>query len=277
MILTPSAEEMFARADQLPQIPHVLQKVVASLRDEDVALADLADLVHNDPVISANVLRLANSSYYGSSRRVASIHQAITLIGLTAFRNRVIATSLSHTFPRVGGVELAEFWRGSILVANLAHIIGQNLEFDREMLFSAGLMHGIGQLLICLCRTDVARILFDRSVGLEDQRHLELGLLQTSHFEVGMELARRWNFPGSIQTAIGHYDSPRDDNLPAQVVHVAFLIAWGIQEGLPLSDLLRKIPPAMLARLHIDKDWLEEQGEVFDLLLDESAELVRAG
>jgi HD-like signal output (HDOD) protein len=273
--MTPSAEEMFARADQLPQIPHVLQEVVASLRNEDVALADLADLVHNDPVISANVLRLANSSYYGASRRVASIHQAITLIGLTAFRNRVIAASLSCTFPRIGGVELADFWRGSMLVASLAHIIGQNLESDREMLFSAGLMHGIGQLLICLCRPDVAQILFDRSVGLEDQRYLELSLLQTSHFEVGMELARRWNFPGGIQSAIGHYDSPPEDNLPAQVVHVAFLIASGIQTGLPLSDLLLNIPPALLTRLHIDKAWLEEQGEVFDLLLDESAELVR--
>lgn len=272
--MSPSVEEMFARAGELPQVPHVMQEVVASLRDEDVSLSSLADLVHNDPVISANVLRLANSSYYGAGRRVASIHQAITLIGLTAFRNRVIASSLSGAFPRIGGIELADFWRTSMLVANLAHIIGQGLKSDREVLFSAGILHGIGQLLVFLCRPDLAPALNDPGVSLDQRRQFERSLLPCDHFELGMELARRWNFPESIQSAIGRYDAPPPEDLPAQVVHVAFLIADGIQRGLPFSDLLAGISPDMLARLHIDKEWLEEQGEVFDLLLDESAALV---
>jgi len=274
--MNPTAEEMFAQADQLPQIPKVMQEVVASLRNEDVSFSELAALVHNDPVISANVLRLANSSYYGVGRNVANISQAINLIGLTAFRNRVIASSLSRTFTRAGNIDLADFWRNSMLVANLAHIIGQNLDRDREMLFSAGLMHGIGQLLINICLPDAALAFSGRviDVPIQEMRNEERALFQTDHFEVGMELVRRWNFPECIQTAIGHYDCPADDDLPAQVVHVAYLIAKGIQGSLPIADLLGEISPDILERLHLDKEWFEEKGEVFDLLMDESFALV---
>lgn len=273
--MNPLLDQMFAQAIRLPQIPHVMQEVVNSLRDENVSVPTLTDLVRNDVVISAKVLRLANSSYYGAGRSVASMNDAVRLIGLNAFRNLVIASSLSSAFPRIDGLDMPAFWRNSMLVGNLAHIVGRELDVGREMLFSAGLMHGIGLLLIHLCCPDAARAATEActEIGLGELRVVEQQLLQTNRFEVGMELARRWNFPASIQNAIGHHDAPGDD-LPAQVIHVAVLIAKGIQASLPFADMLAMLPPEMASRLHLDKGWFEEEGEVFDLLLQESATLV---
>lgn len=277
--MNPAAERLFEQAFRLPQIPHVMQQVVNSLRNEDVSISELAELVGTDQVMTAKVLRLANSSYYGAGRNVASIRGAVQRLGLNIFRNLVIASSLVNTFPRVEGFDLPSFWRNSMLVANLAHIIGRDLDLDKAMLFSAGLMHGIGQLLIYLCLPDAAHTMGSacKSSRLEEQRQIEQRLLQMDHFEVGMELARRWHFPESIQFAIGHHDAPDDDNLPGQVVHCAVKIAQGIQAGSTLGDMLAELPANMAKRLRLDKDWFEEEGEVFDLLLEESASLVSTG
>jgi putative nucleotidyltransferase with HDIG domain len=271
--MSPAAEEMFTQAARLPQVPHVLQEVLRSLRDEDVSIAELAALVGNDQVIAAKVLRLANSAYYGAGRKVASIADAVKLIGLKSFRNLVIASILVNTFPPAEGFDLPAFWRNSMLVANLSHILGQDLKVDREVLFSAGLMHAIGQLLIFLSFPEAARNAATACQGatLVEQRALERQLLGMDHFEVGSELARRWDFPESIQEAIARYDAPGEDDLPAQAVHAAVRIARGIQAGLPLRDMLADLPPALAARLHVDKAWFEEEGEVFDQLLREAA------
>lgn len=274
--MTPAAEQMFAQAIHLPQIPHLMREVVVSLRNENVSLQELAALVSNDMVISAKVLRLANSSYYRPRRDVSRISDAVQLIGLSSFRNLVIASALAGAFPKVEGFELAAFWRTSMLVANLAHILGRDLDTDRDLLFTAGLMHGIGQLLIYLCLPRDAQVAAEACAGmpLEQLRAAERGALQMDRFEVGQELAHRWNFPDGIQSAIGSYDLPPDNDLPAQVVHAAVKIAHGIQRGATFDDMLAELPPALAQRLHLDKAWFEEQGEVFDLLLDESAALV---
>ena len=178
--MNPAAEEMFAKAVSLPQIPHVMQEVLVSLRDENVSVSALAASVGNDQVIAAKVLRLANSSYYGGSRRVASIADAVKLIVLNAFRNLVIASAMVGVFPRIPGFDLPVFWRTSMLVANLAHIIGKELEEDRDMLFTAGLMHGIGQLLICFCHPDGARAMLEacQDSTLGERRAIEQRVLQ---------------------------------------------------------------------------------------------------
>jgi len=271
--MNPNSEKMFDQADRLPQVPHVMQEVLKSLRDEDVSIAELAELVGNDQVIAAKVLRLANSSFYGARRNVASIKDAVKLIGLNAFRNLVIASSLVSAFPKVKDFDLAVFWRNSMLVANLSHMIGRNLDVDREMLFTAGLMHGIGELLIYLCLPDSAPAAADafRTSSLGDQRTQEQNLIQLDHFEIGMELARRWDFPEQIQIAIGNYDVPATHDLASQTVHAAVLVARGIQARLTLRDILALVPPDIAERLHLDKDWFEEEGEAFDQLLEESA------
>lgn len=274
--MTPNVELMFSQAIRLPQIPHVMQEVVKSLRNENVAVAELAALVGSDPVIAAKVLRLANSSYYGAMREVASIGSAVQILGFNIFRNLVIASAVSGAFPRVEGLDLPAFWRNSMLVGNLAQILGRDLGVDNEALFSAGLMHDIGRLLIHLCFPGPARAVAERLSGcdLGELRAIEQEALQMDRFEVGRELARRWNFPESIQLAIDRYDAPGADDLSAQAIHAAVRIAKGIQAGSMLSAMLADIPAQMASRLGLNKAWFEEQGEVFDLLLEESALLV---
>lgn len=274
--MNPAAEKMIAQAINLPQVPVVMQEVVKSLRNDKVPVAKLADLVRNDPVIAAKVLRLANSSYYGARREVSSVSEALKVIGLAAFRNRVIASSLVTTFTKLGGVDLADFWRNSMLVGNLSDLVGRNLPTGQESHFSAGLLHGIGQLLIYLCVPASAPAVAKccDETRLEEQRGVEQALLQTDHFEMGMALAQRWDFPASIQSAIGHHDAPADDDLAAQVVHAAVKIAQALRAGLPPAAALAELAPALAGRLQLNPAWFEAKGATITLLQQESAALI---
>ena len=112
------------------------------------------------------------------------------------------------------------------------------------------------------------------AVRLAGQRAAEQALLGLDHFEVGAELARRWNFPESIQRAIASHDAADADSREARVVHAAVLIAGGIQSRTTFDDMQLQLPAALAEELKLDKAWFEEHGEVFDLLLDEADALV---
>lgn len=260
-------------AIRLPQIPVIMHEVLERLRSEDVSMDDLAELVGNDQVISAKILRLANSSYYSREHDVTTLKGAIQTVGLTAFRNLVIASSLTRAFPPVAGFDLPSFWRNSMLVANLAHYIGRAVKYDRNELFLAGLMSQIGLLLICLDFPDAVAELNNAEVALEESRALEQQAIGTDRFTIGALLASAWNFPDSLQQAIAQYDRPPTDHLSCCVVHAAVKIARGIQRGATLGDMETSLDPALASRLGLDRIWFEEAGEVFDLLLEEAAKL----
>lgn len=204
-------EKIFSQTQVLPTIPKVVHELIQSLNNEDADIGKLARSVSQDQVISARVLRLANSSYYGSSRKVASIDDAVTLIGLNQLRILVIACGMAGSFVKVPGIDLNHFWRHSLLTAMIARVMAkEDGGLNPEVAFTAGLMHGIGVLLIHNAFPDtanqIAKACQDRSVT--ERATVEQELLQTDHCQVGAELAKRWNFAEEITNAIRFYCDP---------------------------------------------------------------------
>lgn len=273
--MTQLGDRIFEGAVRLPQLPNVVSDVIRSLNNEDVSLISLSNLVSNDQVISAKLLRLANSSYFGARRQVSSVSDAVKLVGLNSFRNLVIASGVVCAFPKIEGFDIRLFWKKSMLVANLSHILGREIKEDRDTLFTAGLLHSIGTLLVFMALPELARRATQEieKVSLSEIREYERGIFELSHFEVGMELARRWNFPDGIQMAIGYYDNPQADNVPAQVVHAASVIASGILGGATFDDMYTAIPSEISSSLCVSKAWFSEHGEIFDSLLEQAANL----
>lgn len=274
--MTTAVEKMFAKATQLPQIPKVVQEVIASLNDDDMDIGSLATQVRQDQVISAKILRLANSSFYGGRGKVSNIDDAVTLIGLNAFRTLIIASGVSGAFPKVPGLDLPEFWKHSMLVANLARAIARHCKQDAETVFTGALMHGIGGPLIYLSFPDSAKIITDSCKGtsVAERKAIERKVIQLDHCQVGAELARRWHFPASIQDIIANYADPAKGSLQAHIVYTAVLVAQGLEAGQDAATLFQGISSEIASELKLDQDWFEERSEVFTLLIAESASLV---
>ncbi len=267
---------LFGNATLLPQIPKVVQELIDSLKDEDVDLAQLASKVKQDQVISAKVLRLANSSYYGSKGKVGSIDEAITLIGLNAFRTLIIASGVAGAFKQVPGLDLAAFWKNSMLVANIAKALARSNKLDAEAAFTIGLMHGIGQLMLHLGFPDgaakVAANCKGTSVG--ERKAVERTLLQIDHCQVGAELAKRWHFPAEIQDSILHYADPINGNLHAKVVHTAVLVAQELAAGQSSEQIFSIVPENCRDALHLELAWFTDREDAFAALLADTASLV---
>lgn len=267
-------EKIFSQTQVLPTIPKVVHELIQSLNDEDADIGKLARSVSQDQVISARVLRLANSSYYGSSRKVASIDDAVTLIGLNQLRILVIACGMAGSFVKVPGIDLSHFWRHSLLTAMVARLMAKELGggLNAEIAFTAGLMHGIGVLLIHNAfpdtANDIARACNDRSVT--ERFQVERELLQTDHCEVGAELAKRWNFADEIVNTIRYYCEPLSEQASeyATAVFAAGYVALLIEQPEKTQVMSEALSTELLEKLNFKSGSLQDQVEKYKSLKD---------
>lgn len=229
-----TVDEIFARVRQLPPgMPKVAQELLESFdkKDEEDSshMRDVADKVAMDQVLMAKVLRLANSAYFGGARNVGTLDQAVVLLGLSALRTLVIASSATTLFPTLPNFDKNKFWRNSFLVASLARELARMVKIDPNVAFVCGMLHRIGDLLIRMAEPELsADIDGYEEVGVcraESQQKV-LGL---DYAIVGAELASRWEFPEVIQQAIKHQLEPRkyedeEENFSAVLAAAAHLV-----------------------------------------------------
>jgi HD-like signal output (HDOD) protein len=256
-------ERFFASIPTLPSIPRVVQELIASLGNDDIDLGSLVAKVKQDQSLSARVLRLANSSHYGSSHKVGAIDDAVTLIGLNALRTLVIASGVSGAFASVPGIDLKQFWKHSMLSAQIARNLGRRAHVNGEFAYTAALMHRIGQLLINTAYPSVAREIAEenKDLSVAELAAIEHSHLGLDHCEISAELARRWHFPAAIQNALRWYARPLvDDACPyAGIVHLAAQIAFGLETGKDDEAIVAALDATLLERLVLeDHDWAGE-------------------
>lgn len=255
-------ERLFTSVPQLPSIPSVVQALIVSLGDEDADIGSMVARIKQDQSLTARVLRLANSSYYGASHKVGAIDDAVTLIGLNALRTLVIASGVTSAFTKVDGIDMKAFWRHSMFTATLARDLGKMAGLNGEFAYTAGLMHRIGQLLIDMAFPSAAReIAYDNhGLSVAELAAAERNLLDLDHCEAGEELALRWNFPAIIRNALRWYITPLvEEACPyAGTVHLASQITTGIEKGVADQIIISGIDRELTEKLALnDLDWTD--------------------
>ncbi|MDP5239669.1 HDOD domain-containing protein [Uliginosibacterium sp. 31-16] len=249
-------EKLFADLPRIPSMPRVVQDLIASLCKEDVDIGSLVAQVKLDQSLSVRVLAMANSSAFGASKRIGAIDQAVTMIGLVALRSLVIASGISRAFASVEGLDMPSFWRQSMICAGVARQLGKHQGVNREFAYTAGLMARLGQIIIHLGLPDVAARLDSSaaacSKALFEQERALLGL---NHCEVGAELARRWNFPSTIQNALRWCAEPLAPEAGplAAIVNLSCVVTQGLLEGDDPEKISVLLDPAVLARLSFSR------------------------
>jgi HD-like signal output (HDOD) protein len=269
-------ERLFSSVPQLPSIPAVVQALITSLDDENANLHGMVASIKQDQSLTARVLRLANSSYYGASHKIGAIDDAVTLIGLNALRTLMVASGVTSAFSRVEGIKLPGFWRHSMFTAMLARELGKTAGLNGEFAYTAGLMHRIGQLVIDMAYPSAAREIAynDHGMSVVELAATERRLLDVDHSEASAELALRWNFPAVIRNALRWYITPLvEEACPyAGTVHLASQITLGIEKGLPEVSIITAIDTRLAARLSLDGvDWVDMVNMAHEMLHGEVA------
>lgn len=199
-----------SRIEDLPSIPIVLTEIIHMLDDENLKSKNLAETIERDQMLTTRVLRVANSPYYGFTRKISTIELAIALIGINTIRDIVNGIMVKRIFidSRSSIIDLDAYWKYSIFCAGATKYFASKLKYrPLGESFVTGLMHDIGILLLS---TYFAPEYKEVLIQLEtDYRYslvqAEQKILQTNHAEIASWLADKWNLPSKICIALKNH------------------------------------------------------------------------
>jgi putative nucleotidyltransferase with HDIG domain len=221
----------------LPTPPIVFTQIQKVLNNPHTSAYDIANILQEDPAMSAKVLKLTNSAYYGLSRTIESVKQAVVIVGMDAVKNLVLSASVFDAFGGKGvDKEFQDyFWRHSLATAFGARFLARELydkmSFDPESSFSAGLLHDIGKMVIALYMSDHhQKIEAARTAKPKIPHHaIETEELGYNHTQIGALLGEEWQLPEKLVETIEFHHFPQtaptaENNLP-YLVHLADYLA----------------------------------------------------
>lgn len=267
-----SVENLFSNVYNLPSIPKVVQELVASFNSNTANADEIASKISKDQAFAAKVLRLGNSARYGVGRKIASINAAVVLLGVDALRTLVVASGVTSAFVEVPGMDKRQFWKDTFTVASIAKMLAKHARVDKEVAFTCGMLHSIGELLIHMGESDIA-VRIDAQVTKGANRvQLQQNQLGYDFTEVGEELARRWKFPEEIQDAIRNQVEPLSDPFSpyAALIALAVYINESEKAGKSREEQLAAFPNELAQRLQLD---LLKVFESWDQLKDEEDDI----
>jgi HD-like signal output (HDOD) protein len=218
-------DEVVAGRVELPMLPKGVIEVLKILRRDDASLADVASHVQNDPVLAARVLRMANSSYFGGRRSVSSLTSAVMMIGVRPLTTLLVACGAQAVFAQTPGVNLRRFWEASYQTASAARQLAGRLRLDRETAYSAGLLAGVGHLILCRFHAEEAErrfggVLMPWGAVLAQQ---EREAFLADHARIAGLWTDKLELPEPLVRAVGMSQAPLSDTAPAmaRVVQLA--------------------------------------------------------
>jgi len=277
--------KIVATLGELPTSPAVVSTVMGLTADLNTEIDKLSRVLAADPALTAKVLRLSNSPFYGRSRSVGSLNEAILILGFFTIRSLVVASSTYSLFGRKTENETARMlWDHSLATAIAARILTARVRsrFVEEA-FIVGLLHDIGKLILHQKMPEPYREIVKR-VRLErkDFCPAEQDALGFTHCELGSVILSRWNFPPYLVDAVGHHHTPeaasppREGGVPlAHVVcfadEMAKTLGYGFIEGyradlasLPQAAMLGLSPEAIETTQAELKAYYQEEKHLFE-------------
>lgn len=255
-----SLEALLQNPNALPTAPKVVEELISSFENPSVSVEEIARKLKSDPVLSAKLLKLANSAYYHVSRSIGSVDDAVRMLGFVTVRTLVISSGLVSGFKTVPGLDLKRFWRYSLHTAVAAKWVAKKSGENTDLAFTIGMMHAIGQLMIHAGLPEQAQEL-DKEAGpyATNRMEEERKLFGYDFAVVGSELALRWKFPAVFSDALHCFPAPLQAGTPNRIAACVHLGAWRAraEEAKDGAEALAaSLPADVVASLGLQPDHL---------------------
>jgi len=252
-----SCDQIVTCLKRLPALPSAVSEVLASFGDDGVDVDRMAHLISRDLGLTARVLRVANSSFYGLQSRVGTIQEAIVVLGFRAVRSLVLAVGVNGAFraDHCPGFDAPAYLRHGVGTGLAARALAPLVGLNPDLAFTAGLLHDIGILVLATsypgrysevlaCRRRLDCFLVDA----------ERNILGMDHGQVGELLADTWHFPSAIREAVAHHHDPSTaapDSF-ANLIHVADITVHALGLSGSTEELVMPLDEIAWGRLGFD-------------------------
>jgi putative nucleotidyltransferase with HDIG domain len=197
----------------LPTLPAVVSKMIELVDNPKTSAASLARLISTDQALTAKILKLANSAYYGFPREISTVNMAIVVLGFNTVKDMGLSLSVFEVFKDIEGskvFEVSKFWEHSIACGAAARLLARRIryKFVGEA-FVAGLLHDIGKVILNqYVHKEFIEIINLASSQEKTLDEAEEEIIGTNHAEVGSWLAEKWNLPKIIVDSIAYHHKP---------------------------------------------------------------------
>ena len=240
---TLTAKELVTGSIRLVSLPEVCIRVNEMLDEPSVTAAELGNVISQDTSLTARLLKIVNSSYYGFQSKIETVSRAVTVVGLRELRGLVIAASAVETFSNVPDEILnkVRFWRHSLYCGVIARLLAEQCNvLHSERLFVAGLLHDIGKLIIAQRLPEETKmIMLEAKTSGRSEYFVEEDFLGFTHAEVGGELMHVWNMPETLYESVACHHTPRAAKtgvMETCLIHIANILTDEAENGLDMTD-----------------------------------------
>jgi len=222
----------------LVSFPRVYAQFQEAMSDENVSFSEIGDIIIYDSGLSARLLRIVNSAFYGFPQKIETISHAIGVIGTRELSDLMLSTIVVDKFKSIpeSMINMESFWQHSVACGLIAReLASQKENLDPEKFFTAGMLHDIGQVILCMKLPQLSmRILLSlqsRQEPLQELEHEELGF---DHAELGGKLLNKWNLsPFHVETTTFHHEPAKAPNysMETSIIYLADILANTMKLG----------------------------------------------
>lgn len=256
----------------LPTPPIVFHQIQKVINDPMVSASQIAKILQEDPAMSVKVLKLTNSAFYGLSREIESVKQAVVIVGLEAIKNLVLSASVLDMFKDkdIDQDFQEKFWRHSLAVGFCARLLAKRAKargiIDPDSAFSGGLLHDIGKVILCcFLAKEYAAVKEEQEKDKESPTYqIEERVLGYNHAQIGSILAHQWKLPARLTEAVAYHHHPQiseSEELMPYIINVSNYVAKKTFYDKFEVHLIGAIGDGVLAYLQIEEESLEPLAE----------------
>lgn len=223
---------------RLVSLPEVCIRVNEMLEDPHITAGEIGRVISQDTGLTARLLKIVNSAFYGFPSRIETVSRAVTVIGLRELRGLVLAASAVEAFSKIPNdvLNMVRFWRHSVYCGVVAQLLAEKCHvLHSERLFVAGLLHDIGKLILCHRMPEEMRNVADRA--RQERRpdyEIEKEVFGFDHSDVGGELLKVWQMPKTLAEVVRYHHRPSEAQealMDVCLTHIANGITLVAEQG----------------------------------------------
>lgn len=257
-------KQLVARVPGLPTLPVIVERLNEMMLNPRTTAKEVGRLISSDPALSAKILKIVNSSFYGFPSRITTVTHAIVILGFNTVKSVVLSSTVFDVFKGKGDVAFRReaFWRHSVGTGAACRVIAREVGFSAlEDFFIAGLLHDVGKIILDqYLHDDFVRIL--DVVKNEDCLFLEAEreVLGVTHADIGGWLFQNWRLSKGLVQAVAHHHNPAlaDDAVKiTSVIHLGDIVCRALQCGSGGDDRIPRVSPAAWEALGLTASQLE--------------------
>jgi putative nucleotidyltransferase with HDIG domain len=253
--------------DTLKPIPPVAAQIMALAEDENSSMSDIADLIVHDPSITASLLKICNSAYFGLSRKVESVRDAITLLGLDQMVELVLINGTAENFrdePDGYGLGEGELWHHAVLSAHVAKVLAENrgLANKKHLIFTAALLKDIGKIImgrfVAFSYEKINILVNSKGYSFNEAEKEVIGM---NHEELGAMVGKKWRFGKKLIYIIRNHHMSEEacrDDVETALVYLADIVCMMMGFSTGVDGLAYRFYSDVLNRMNLTEQDLQK-------------------